>query len=82
MTQSRSIILNFIATYGMDLFPLICGMFTVKWALAAMGKVDYVLFVAILLLVVARVATVQMLLNKRQYIQGKSIANFRRLRGL
>ena len=44
MTQNRRIFLNFVATYGRSLFALACGIFSGRWALMALGEVDYGLF--------------------------------------
>lgn len=44
MTQNRRILWNIIATYGRSLFALACGLFTSRWALMALGEVDYGLF--------------------------------------
>lgn len=44
MTANRRIFLNVVATYGRSLFALICGLFTARWVLMALGKVDYGLY--------------------------------------
>lgn len=44
MTANRRIILNFVATYGRSLYALVCGLFTSRWVLMALGEVDYGLF--------------------------------------
>lgn len=44
MTQNRRIILNIISTYGRSLYSLACGIFTIRWVLAALGTVDYGLY--------------------------------------
>lgn len=41
MTESRRVILNVIATYGRSLYTLVAGLFIARWALAALGQVDY-----------------------------------------
>ncbi len=41
MTPSRRIFLNIIATYGRSLYALVIGLFTARWALMALGEVDY-----------------------------------------
>lgn len=41
MTENRRIFWNAIATYGRALFSLACGLFTARWALNALGVVDY-----------------------------------------
>ncbi len=44
MTENRRIFWNIIATYGRSLFTLVCGVFTGRWVLMALGEVDYGLF--------------------------------------
>ena len=41
MTQNRRIVLNIVATYGRSLYALVLGLFTARWALQALGQVDY-----------------------------------------
>lgn len=41
MTDNKRIFLNIIATYGRSLFALVCGLFTARWVLQSLGKVDY-----------------------------------------
>lgn len=41
MTENRRIALNIVATYGRSLFALACGLFSGRWALMALGEVDY-----------------------------------------
>lgn len=41
MTANRRIALNIIATYGRSLYALVIGLFTARWALQALGQVDY-----------------------------------------
>lgn len=41
MTQNKRIILNVVATYGRSLYALVIGLFTARWALQALGQVDY-----------------------------------------
>lgn len=41
MTERKRIFLNIMATYGRSLFSLAVGIFTARWALNALGKVDY-----------------------------------------
>lgn len=41
MTPNRRIFLNIIATYARSLYALVLGLFTARWALAALGQVDY-----------------------------------------
>ena len=47
MTENRRIILNVVATYGRSLFVLVCGLFVGRWALMALGQVDYGLFAVV-----------------------------------
>lgn len=44
MSPNRRIFLNIIATYGRSLYTLVCGLFTARWALAALGKEDFGLY--------------------------------------
>ena len=44
MTPNRRIFLNIIATYGRSLYALVCGLFTARWVLQALGKVDFGLY--------------------------------------
>lgn len=44
MTANKRIFLNIVATYGRSLFSLACGLFTARWALVALGEVDYGLY--------------------------------------
>lgn len=44
MTENKRIIWNIIATYGRSLYALVLGLFTARWALNALGVVDYGLF--------------------------------------
>ena len=41
MSPNRRIFLNIVATYGRSLYALILGLFTARWALQALGSVDY-----------------------------------------
>ena len=41
MTQNRRLVLNVAATYGRSLYALAVGIFTARWALQALGEVDY-----------------------------------------
>lgn len=41
LTQNKRIILNICATYGRNLFSLICGLFSGRWALLSLGSSDY-----------------------------------------
>lgn len=41
MTRNRRIVLNIIATYGRSLYSLAVGLITARWALQALGIVDY-----------------------------------------
>ena len=44
MTQNRRIVLNIVATYGRSLFALVCGLFSARWVLEALGKEDFCLY--------------------------------------
>lgn len=44
MTPNKRIFLNIVATYGRSLFALVCGLFTSRWVLEALGEVDYGLY--------------------------------------
>ena len=44
MSPNRRIFLNIIATYGRSLYALVIGLFCGRWALMALGQVDYGLF--------------------------------------
>lgn len=41
MTGNARIVLNIVATYGRSLYALALGLFTARWALWALGHVDY-----------------------------------------
>lgn len=44
MTANRRIFLNVVATYGRSVYSLLCGVFTARWVLMALGQTDYGLF--------------------------------------
>ena len=44
MTPNRRIALNIAATYGRSLFSLVCGLFTGRWLLMALGTTNYGLY--------------------------------------
>ena len=44
MSPNQRIFLNIIATYGRSVFALVCGLFSGRWALQALGEVDYGLY--------------------------------------
>jgi len=44
MTANRRIALNIVATYGRSLYSLVCGLFTARWVLMALGQQDYGLY--------------------------------------
>lgn len=44
MTANKRIFLNIVATYGRSLYALVCGLFTARWVLMALGEVDYGLY--------------------------------------
>ncbi len=41
MSPNKRIALNILATYGRSLFALACGLFSGRWALQALGEVDF-----------------------------------------
>lgn len=41
MTENRRIVLNVAATYGRSVYALVCGLFSGRWALMALGQTDY-----------------------------------------
>lgn len=41
MTQNRRIFFNVVATYGRSVYAIVVGLFTGRWALMALGEVDY-----------------------------------------
>lgn len=44
MTAGKRIALNVAATYGRSLYALVCGLFTGRWLLMALGTTDYGLY--------------------------------------
>ena len=44
MSPSKRIFLNIVATYGRSLFALVCWLFSGRWALQALGEVDFGLY--------------------------------------
>ena len=44
MTEKRRIILNIVVTYGRSLYALVLGLFCGRWALMALGEVDFGLY--------------------------------------
>lgn len=44
MSPNRRIILNTIATYGRSMYSIALGLFSSRWVLAALGKVDFGLY--------------------------------------
>lgn len=44
MTQTKRIILNIIVTYGRTVVGVLCGIFSTRWVLMALGKEDFGLF--------------------------------------
>lgn len=44
MSPNRRIALNIVATYGRSLYSLVIGLFCGRWALMALGEVDYGLY--------------------------------------
>lgn len=44
MSPNRRIALNIVATYGRSIYTMFIGLFTVRWAINALGIVDYGLY--------------------------------------
>lgn len=44
LTQNRRIVLNVVATYGRSLYEVVCGLFTTRWVLMALGVTDFGLY--------------------------------------
>ena len=44
MNQNRRIAINVLATYGRNLFGLVCGLFSSRWILNALGQEDFGLY--------------------------------------
>ena len=44
MNQNRRIAINVLATYGRNLFGLVCGLFSARWVLNALGQEDFGLY--------------------------------------
>lgn len=44
MTPNKRIILNILATYGRSVYSIAVGLFTTRWVLMALGKVDFGLY--------------------------------------
>ena len=44
MRRQHRLLLNIAATYGRTVFSFLCGLFTARWALQALGEVDYGLY--------------------------------------
>ncbi len=44
MSPKRRIFLNIVATYGRRLYALVCGLFTARWVMAAVGKSEFGLY--------------------------------------
>ena len=47
MTQNKRIALNTIATYGRSIFGVLCGIFSTRWVLEALGQEDFGLYAVI-----------------------------------
>ena len=47
MTQSKRIVLNTAATYGRSMFGVLCGIFSARWVLDALGQIDFGLYTVI-----------------------------------
>ena len=44
MSPNKRIVLNIFATYGRTVVGVLCGIFSTRWVLMALGKVDFGLF--------------------------------------
>lgn len=44
MTENKRIALNTLATYGRSVFGVLCGVFSTRWVLEALGQVDFGLY--------------------------------------
>lgn len=44
MTENKRIVLNIVATYGRSIFGVLCGIFSTRWVLEALGQVDFGLY--------------------------------------
>ena len=44
LTPSKRIFLNILATYGRTVVGVLCGIFSTRWVLMALGKEDFGLF--------------------------------------
>lgn len=44
LSPNRRIFLNIVATYGRSLFALVCGLFSARWVLEALGQEDFGLY--------------------------------------
>lgn len=47
MTQNKRIVLNTIATYGRSIFGMLCGIFSTRWVLEALGQEDFGLYAVV-----------------------------------
>lgn len=44
MSPNKRIFLNIVATYGRSLYALVCGLFSARWVLEALGQEDFGLY--------------------------------------
>lgn len=44
ISPNKRIFLNIVATYGRSLFALVCGLFSARWVLEALGQEDFGLY--------------------------------------
>lgn len=44
MTENKRIALNIVATYGRSVFGVLCGIFSTRWVLEALGQIDFGLY--------------------------------------
>ena len=47
MTQNKRIAFNTLATYGRSIFGVLCGIFSTRWVLEALGQEDFGLYAVI-----------------------------------
>lgn len=47
MTQNKRIVLNTVATYGRSMFGVVCGIFSARWVLEALGHEDFGLYAVV-----------------------------------
>lgn len=68
MSPNRRIFLNIVATYGRSLYALVLGLFTARWVLLTLGRVDYGLY--------GVVAGLTVLVGFLSYVLSASVGRF------